>query len=184
MHARIDALEKATPERTAAWMLTLADADEAKLLNDLSAKRALLMQTPDDSARARLLARIDYLEGIAFWNLVEERLSRLRDSAKAATATEGLLADIDSKLARVSRAEGVIAAGVQTDFLAFQTRADAITAMVAVALADRETRLGDQIRSGIHREIAQVERQLLVTRIAIARATDQLALQQTGGGGE
>ena len=73
---------------------------------------------------------------------------------------------------------------MQTDFLAFQTRADAITREVAVAIADRETRLGNQIRSGIHGEIAQVERQLLVTRIAIARATDQLAMDQTAGGGE
>jgi hypothetical protein len=29
-----------------------------------------------------------------------------------------------------------------------------------------------------------VERQLLVTRVAIARATDQLAMDQAAGGGE
>jgi tetratricopeptide (TPR) repeat protein len=179
IHARINTLEAAAPQRTSDWMLTLADADEAKLLNNLSAKRALLMQTPDDETRRQLLARINYLEGIAFWNLVDEAGTRLRDTQKAATQTGELLTDIDSKLTRVAHAESAIAAGVQTDFLAFQTRADAITAMVAVALADRETRLGDQIRSGIHREIAQVERQLLVTRIAIARATDELALEKT-----
>ncbi len=178
MHARIDALAAATPERSTEWMLALATPDEAKLLNDLSAKRALLMQTPDDETRAALLARVDYLEGIAFWNLAEDRLARLRTVENEATATAEQLAEIDAKLVRVSRAEGELAAGVQTDFLAFQTRADAITREVAVALADRETRLGDQIRSGIHREIAQVERQLVVTRIAIARATDQLAMDQ------
>ena len=182
MHVRIDGLSQATPERTPAWMLTLADPDETKLLTNLSAKRALLMKTPDDSTRARLLGRIDHLEGIAFWNLVEERGTRVRDADKAVAATEELLAGIDSKLVRVAHAEGAFAEGVQTDFLAFQTRADSITRMVAVAIADRETRLGDQIRSGIHREIAQVERQLLVTRIAIARATDELAMQQTGAG--
>ena len=178
MHARVDALAAATPERSSDWMLALATPDEAKLLNNLSAKRALLMQTPDDETRAALLARVDYLEGIAFWNLAEDRLARLRTVENEATATAEQLAEIDAKLVRVSRAEGELAAGVQTDFLAFQTRADAITREVAVALADRETRLGDQIRSGIHREIAQVERQLLVTRIAIARATDQLAMDQ------
>jgi hypothetical protein len=46
------------PRTDLRMMLTL-NADEAKLLNDLSAKRALLMQTPDDEARAKLLARID-----------------------------------------------------------------------------------------------------------------------------
>ena len=180
MHARIDAFNRAAPERTSAWMLALANDDEAKLLNDLASKRALLMQMPDDPARVQLLAKIDYLEGIAFWNLVDESETRLRDAEKAASETEGLLAGIDSKLERVAHAEGVIAEGVQTDFLAFQTRADSITAQVAVAIADRETRLGDQIRSGIHREIAQVERQLLVTRIAIARATDELAMERSG----
>jgi hypothetical protein len=184
MHARIDALTAATPERTAEWMLAFANADEAKLLNGLSAKRALLMQTPDDATRAQLLARVDYLEGIAFWNLVEDRMTRVRAVENEATQTAEQLAEIDAKLVRVARAEGALAAGIQTDFLAFQTRADAITREVAVAIAARETRLGDQIRSGIHREIAQVERQLLVTRIAIARATDQLALDQTAGGGE
>jgi len=184
MHGRIETLTAATPERTSQWMLTFADADEAKLLNDLSAKRALLMKLPNDDARAQLLTRVDYLEGMVFWNLAEERLTRLREAQKQAEETQAILADIDSKLARVTLAEGVIAYGVQTDFLSFQTRADAITAQVSVALADRETRLGDQIRAGIHREITQVERQLLVTRIAIARATDQLAMDQSAGGGE
>ena len=64
MHARIDALTAATPERTSEWMLALANPDEAKLLNNLSAKRALLMQTPDDRdagtvACARELPRRD-----------------------------------------------------------------------------------------------------------------------------
>ncbi len=184
MHARIDALTMATPERTSEWMLALANADEAKLLNRLSAKRALLMQTPDDATRAKLLQRIDYLEGISFWNLVEDRMTRLRAAENEATQTGELLAEIDAKLVRVAQAEGALAAGVQTDFFAFQTRADAITREVAVAINDRETRLGNQIRSGIHREIAQVERQLLVTRIAIARATDQLAMDQQSGGAE
>jgi hypothetical protein len=183
MHAHIDALNVATPERTSAWMLTLANADEAKLLNNLSAKRALLMRSPDDETRAKLLARIDNLEGIVFWNLVEDRMTRLRTAENEATQTAELLTEIDSKLVRVARAENVLAVGVQTDFFAFQTRADAITREVAVAIADRETRLGNQIRSGIHREIAQVQRQLLVTRIAIARATDQLAMDQAAGGG-
>ncbi len=180
MHQRINAFEQATPERKSDWMLAIADADETKLLNSLAAKRALLMQTPDDPTRSQLLARIDHLEGIVFWNLVDESGTRLRDSEKAATQTQDMLTELDSKIARVAHAEGQIAAGVQTDFLAFQTRADSITAMVAVALADRQTRLGNQIRSGIHREIAQVERQLLVTRIAIARATDELAIEKTG----
>ena len=71
--------------------------DEAKLLNNLSAKRALLMQTPDDETRAELLARVDYLEGIVFWNLVEERHDAL--------ARGGKRSDADRRAARGNRRE-------------------------------------------------------------------------------
>jgi hypothetical protein len=181
LRQRIDLLHGAAPEKTAAWMLVLADANETKLLDDLAAKRALLSQTPDDAARQRLLARIDHLEGLVFWNLVEARPSRIRAAEKEANDIAGVLTGIDSTLARIGHAEGVIAAGVATDFLEFQTRADAITAQIGRAITDRETRLAEQIRGGIRGEMAQVERQLLVTRIAIARATDQFAMDSAAG---
>ncbi len=181
---RVDALTLAVPERNAAWMLSLANADEAKLLDSLYAKRALLMDTPDDPSRARLLARIDYLEGIVFFGLVEESQTRLRDAEKQADDAAAMLAEVDAKVTRVTRAEQALAQGIQVDFLAFQGRADAIRDEVAVAIAQRETRLADQIRAGIHREMAQVERQILVTRIAIARATDHLAMDSAVEAGE
>jgi hypothetical protein len=181
LRQRIDLLHGAAPEKTAAWMLVLADANETKLLDDLAAKRALLSQTPDDAARQRLLARIDHLEGLVFWNLVEARPSRIRAAEKEANDIAGVLTGIDSTLARIGHAEGVIAAGVATDFLEFQTRADAITAQIGRAITNRETRLAEQIRGGIRGEMAQVERQLLVTRIAIARATDQFAMDSAAG---
>ena len=66
--------------------------------------------------------------------------------------------------------------GVQTDFLALQTRADSIADMVRSARASRETMLAKELRAGMARERAQLERYLLLTRIAIARAMDQIAL--------
>jgi hypothetical protein len=178
LRTRIDYLKAATPSRDANWMAALAEPEQAELLADLAAKRALLMRTPDDATRQRLLMRIDYLEGLVFWNLVDERPARIRAAEKQSLELDAALAAVDAKLARIAQAEGVIAEGVTTDFLAFQTRADAITQEVAVAIADRETRLADQIRAGIRGEMAQVERQLLITRIAIARATDQLAMER------
>ena len=129
------------------------------------------------------LARIDYLEGITFWGLVDERETRLREAETQAAGAAALLAEIDAKITRVTRAEAALASGVHVDFFAFQGRADSIREEVAVAIAQRETRLGDQIRSGIHREMAQVERQILVTRVAIARATDQLAMDRASESG-
>jgi tetratricopeptide (TPR) repeat protein len=176
LRARIDAIERSAPEPTSEWMLALANADEARLLDSLAHKRGVLMKTPDDATRARLLERIDYLEGIVFWGLVEESSTRVREAEKEVEQAAIMLDEIDAKVTRVARAEEALAVGVQTDFLAFQARADAIRREVAVAIAQRETRLSDQIRTGIHREMAQVERQILVTRIAIARATDHLAM--------
>jgi hypothetical protein len=182
LNGRIDYLSRETPQRNDAWMLTLADAEQTALLHDLAAKRGfLLANTPDDAARQKLVARIDHLQGLVFWDLVEQRPARIRAVQKDAASVAAVRDEIDAGLSRVAQAEGTIAAGVQTDFLAFQTRADAITAEVDSAIAQRETRLAEQIRAGIRGEMAQVERQLLITRIAIARATDALALEQGNG---
>lgn len=181
LRVRIAYLKTNAPTRDAQWMAALADPSQAKLLANLAAKRALLMRTPDDAARQRLLDRIDNLEGLVYWNLVDERPNRIRAAEKEALEMDVALAGVDAKLARIAQAETVIAEGVATNFLAFQTRADAITQEVAVAIADRQTRLADQIRTGIRGEMAQVERQLLITRIAIARATDQLAMDRDSG---
>jgi hypothetical protein len=183
LQQRIAVLQNAQPERAAEWMQVLAAPDEAKLLDNFAAKRVVLQRVPDDEKRKELLARIDRLEGTVYWNLVAARPDRLRAAQKQAHEIGDALAEIDSTLTRIGHAEGALAAGVGTDFLQFQTRADAITAQVNRAIVDRETRLADQIRAGIRGEMAQVEKQLLVTRIAIARATDQLAMdhQQVGG---
>lgn len=100
----------------------------------------------------------------------------MRELDKLAEANAAVLTDIDLRIARVSTAEAALIAGVQTDFLAFQERADSISRAVEVALAQRESMLAAEIKSGMAREIQQIERNLLVTRIAIARATDRLAM--------
>jgi hypothetical protein len=175
LDAEFSRISAATPERTRAWMLALADDKQRALLENLWTKRALIERAMPAAEQAKWLARVNHLEGVVFWEVVEARPARLRDLEKARREANELLAEIDTRSERVARAEAEFAAGVHTDFLAFQTRADAITREVALALLDRETRLADRIRGGIRREVAQLERQLLFTRMAIARATDQLA---------
>jgi hypothetical protein len=175
LDADIARVSAATPERTAEWMHPLADDTQRALLDDLSTKRALVARAMPEAEQAKWLARIDRLEGVVFWQIAEARPEKLRELTKARRELDEVLAAIDDSSERVARAEAEFAAGVQTDFLAFQTRADAITRQVVVALEDRETRLAGQIRAGIRREVAQIEKQLLLTRMAIARATDRLA---------
>jgi hypothetical protein len=73
---------------------------------------------------------------------------------------------------------------VETDFLAFTDRADLLNADVANALDRRELALAGELRRGMAREMQEVQKYLLVTRIGIARATDQLALDQQTVEGE
>ena len=87
-----------------------------------------------------------------------------------------LLEDVDARINRVANAESEFAAGVETDFLAFTDRADMLTADVARALNAREVALAGELRRGMAREMKEVQQYLLVTRIGIARATDELAM--------
>jgi hypothetical protein len=180
LNTSIAAMRAATPERTTEWMLKLADPDQAARLRDLAEKRSLVQTHAKPAEQPRLLARIDRIEGLLFWEFVETRPERLRELDKALREAQALATDVDERLVRITRAENEFSAGVETDFLAFQSRADDITRQVALALNDRQTRLADQVRNGIRREVAQLERHLLITRMAIARATDALALSADG----
>jgi hypothetical protein len=92
------------------------------------------------------------------------------------------MAEIDVRIATVRAAEDALMAGVNTDFLALQTRADTITHSVGMALAQREAMLGAELKAGMARETRQLQHHLLVTRIAIARATDRLAMGSPDAG--
>ena len=87
---------------------------------------------------------------------------------------------VDARVQRVQNAEDHFTAGVATDFHAFAQRADVIAARVDQALNGREEMLAAEIRRGMQREMLEVQEYLLVARIAIARATDQLALNAVG----
>ena len=52
------------------------------------------------------------------------------------------------------------------------------------ALNDREVALAGEIRRGMAREMQEVQQYLLVTRIGIARATDELAMESRTVEGE
>ena len=85
------------------------------------------------------------------------------------------VAGIDASISRVAVAEENFVSGVGTDFAAFVARASHISAQVDRAQARREVALANAIRSRLQDEMQEVNEYLLVARIAVARATDQLA---------
>lgn len=175
-----NALQAASPMPEADWMMPLANNEERGLLNELSDMRKLLKHM-SDTDRAKWRARIARLEGVLFYRLVEERASRLQELSKTHKDLLVVLDDVDARIERVQGAESNFMAGVGTDFLVFQDRAADITTMVNAARTGRESLLANEIRARMQQEMQQVQQYLLVTRIAIARATDQLALASVSG---
>jgi len=178
--AELSALRDATPKPESAWMMPLADPEERALLTELGDMRKLLVLM-NDKDRAKWSARIGRLEGVLFYRLVDERAARLQALNKTHKDLLTVLADVDARIERVQGAESNFMAGVGTDFLVFQDRAADITRMVNAARNSRETLLADEIRGRMQQEMEQVQQYLLVTRIAIARATDQLSVASTSG---
>ena len=174
LRERLVALEAEPPERSADWMLQLANAPERKVIGELMAMGRLVAGLGRQE-KIRWNARINRLQGVIFWRLVVERSTRIRGLVRKLNGAESLLVNIDERIVRVEKAESRFAAGVETDFIAFSKRARDITRMVDTALRDREEQLAAEIHKGMNREKREVEHYLLITRIAIARATDQLA---------
>lgn len=174
LRERLVALEAGPPERSADWMLQLANAPERKVIGELMAMGRLVAGLGRQE-KIRWNARINRLQGVIFWRLVVERSTRIRGLVRKLNGAESLLVNIDERIVRVEKAESRFAAGVETDFIAFSKRARDITGMVDAALRDREEWLAAEIHKGMNREKREVEHYLLITRIAIARATDQLA---------
>lgn len=176
------ALTLATAERTPDWMRGIADASERERIDELEAMREIIRKGMTARESTRWLQRIDRLEGILFWELVEQREMRLRNLRKQLTENEALLAAVNERIDRVQSAEADFAAGVETDFLMFAERARVLRLDVDRARNAREIALAEQLHRGLAREQARLEQYLLITRIGIARATDQLALAADAGG--
>ena len=134
----------------------LASDEERTLIADLQDMRSLVSRAMTDKEASRWLGRIDRLEGVLFWKIAEERA------------------------ARVQNAEAQFVAGVEADFMELADRAVALREEVDVALDRRQAALATQVRRGMAREMQEVQKYLLVTRIGIARAADQLSLDAAG----
>ena len=168
-------ISTAEPQPDYAWMHPLADAEEREALDDLARMKSMLVHVSDHD-QEKWLARINRLQGVYFYRLVSQRSARIQKLRKTHSAMNEMVVDVDERVSRVANAEKDFAVGVGTQFAAFLQRADVITAQVQHARNAREQMLAAEIRSRMQKEMRQVQQYLLVTRIAIARATDQLAL--------
>ncbi len=173
--AELESLERQPARMDAAWMQRLADAGEAELLERLQSMAAGVDTNTSGAERARLAARIRRLTGMVFWRIADDRSARLRELTRRVQETRRLLADVDGRIDRLTRAESRFRAGVEADFTALGSRAGAVTGQVAAALDARERELRLALARHLEEEMARTREHLLTARIAIARATDRLA---------
>ena len=174
-HAHIQRIEAAVPMPDHAWMYVLADAQERDVLDQLAHMQAQA-QYLAASDKVKWLERIARLEGVLFYRIVDQRAKRIQALRLVNQQMRSALVDLDARIARVQEAEENFSAGVETDFYVFIERSNDIVAQVREARQGREELLAGEIRARMQQEVQQLQQYLLVTRIAIARATDVLAL--------
>ena len=176
LEGRINVVHGTRPVPELDWMLALATDEERELLLELDNMRATVAAGVEAGGQGRWLDRIGRLRGMVFWEIANTRAARIRGVRKTLSESRNVLADIETRVERVQQAEANFVAGAETNYLLFADRAQLLTARIDAAIADREAVLAREIRRGMEREAQQVEQYLLVTRIAIARATDQLGM--------
>ena len=126
--------------------------------------------------KRRWSERIRRLEGVVFYRVVEEQAKRMQVLRNQHRSLSRLIAESDASMARVQVAEDTLVTGVATDFVVLENDVQSLLARVETARTEREELLAGAIRGRLQDEMRRVEQYLLVTRIAIARATDQLAM--------
>lgn len=171
----LDAVGSVDPIPTSGWMYPLADNEERALLDQLDTMRSQLVHM-DQKERSRWAQRVDRLGGVLFYRLAAEMPVRMQKLRKEHQGLAAQLSEIDERVARVEASEEQFVTGVATDFSIFDGRAESLVSKIESARTSRESILANEIRTRMQDEVDKVEQYLLVTRIAIARATDLLAL--------
>lgn len=167
-----------------AWMLRLADEAERELITELTDMAELAARHMPEAEQPRFQARLRRLMGVVFWQIADERSARVRALHKNLDENRTLLAAVDARIERLAEAESRFAAGVESDFLLLADRADQVGERVAAALGARREMLAAALQRGLREDMARTEQYLLTARIAIARATDQLATAGPGQAGD
>ena len=175
MDTRLKLLAAEAPRLDWDWMHELGTPDERALISELETKARLVETHFQDAEAQRWLARIARLQGVLLWEQTVTHATRLQRRRTELMANRELLASLDDSIDRLNLAEETFTATVALDFARLLEETDRLSNAVAAALIDREERLAYELREGVRREMAQVQRYLLTARVAIARTTDQLA---------
>ena len=174
---RLAWLDNNPPIPDSDWMLAVADDARRVRVEELL---TMIAQAKDLSGTegARLRERAERLLGIVFYELADDfpdhrwRLQRQKQDVLKA------LADVDTRVLRVRNAEETFVSGAGMTAERYLPRVDDLRQRIAAALASRETALAGLLQSRMQAESQRIEQYLFMTRVAIAQASDQLALSE------
>jgi len=177
VRSQIVTLEFAQVEYSEPWMLSIASDKQTSYVHRLSRMNKYAMQAFTKEDRLKLGLRVERLEGLLFFELVESKSTRLQTLRKELKSISSQMTAVEESQARLIEAEENYDTGLAISFDNFQMRADSLDKSVAKALQNRQELLAEELRSGMQRETKRVKHFLLVARLAIARTTDLLAMR-------
>lgn len=176
LDADLAMLRGAAARPTSAWMGRLAHDDERQLIERLDEMSGIAAEHLPAADRPHVQARLARLRGTVFWTIADSRATRIQALAGRLADSRALLTQVDSRIARLSHAEQQFASGVEHDFRSLTRRAGDVSERVVGALEGRRRIIAGALDRGLHQEMARTRQYLLTARMAIARATDQLAV--------
>ncbi len=174
--SQLDVLSRPDQPRDRAWYSAIADEQERALLRKLWDLQDGFESALPNEEGDRWQARVTRLLGVVYYDLATTFAGRHWAMIKRTQELEAALLELDGRVARVESAEEHFVQGAGANFEVYADRAVHIIERVDGALANREQALAGLIRTRMEDEAERVQRYLFVTRIAIARATDELAM--------
>lgn len=174
---RAAALDSAPPTMDESWMLSVATDEEAASIRRLLAMREELTSSPPAQAGA-LLDRVNRLLGALFFQLADDYPNRRWQLVRQGQDLDESLAEVDASVGRVRRAAAEHREGVEADLAEYRARAALLSERVNAAIHDREIALGDLLQQHMAEQAKRIEQYLFMTRVAIAQASDQLAMAE------
>ena len=169
-------LRDRTPAQKAEWLRAMSNPDELAMLEKLTRMREL-SATLEPEAAAQWQARLQRLQGVLFWQLVDASPVRLRGMQRDIDHAQKLADRLQAQARRMQAAEAVFTRGVMTDFAGLRDRASSSLARVDAALVEREEMIAQALIDGMRQEAQQVQRYLVSARVGIARALDRSVAQ-------
>ncbi len=172
---RLAEFQTKEPVAETAWMLEVADVPQALRVSELAALRMRADRLPDTNAKVATHARIDRLQAVLFFELAGDARDRLQAAQRAADRLGERIAALDVRTNRLIEQTDIAATSSSLDFDAADRRIDALLDRLVRSRQENEMKLVDVLRRRIDRQGDRIDRQIELTRIAIARAMDSAA---------